>query len=110
MMDSLFPEEEMRPAKKQTLPVVRFSLSKTEVAVEPGTLLIEAARHAELDVPQQCGGVAVCGWCKMRVVGGAENLSEMQSEEERLVEWGKLREGERASCQAEIFGDVVVRF
>ena len=109
-MDSLFPEEEMRPVKKRALPVVRFSLSETEIVVEPGTLLIEAARSAGLDVPQQCGGAAICGWCRMRIGEGAENLSAMQSEEERLIEWGKLRGGERASCQAEIHGDVAVQF
>ena len=104
-MESLFPELNLSP--KQVCKVDYASTGRSNI-VPWGTLLIEAARDAMLDVPQQCGGLAICSWCKMEIVIGAQNLSELTDGEERLREWGKLSESERASCQAEIHGDVTV--
>lgn len=108
MMEFLFPEEEMQPRPKPQPPVVQFSSANITQQVVPGTLLMDAARDAGLTVPQQCGGVAVCGWCKMKILEGHEHLSPVQAPEERLIRWGKLREDERASCQAEVLGNVTV--
>lgn len=107
-MEMLFPEEEMRPRRPVRRPKVGFARAKRDIEVEAGTVLIDAIRMAGLDVPQQCGGVAICGWCKVRVLEGMERLSPAESEEERLAEWEKLRDDERASCRAEVFGDVVI--
>jgi ferredoxin len=105
MMDSLFPD--YTPRRKSLCRVRSVSSGKT-IDVDPGTLLIDGLRRAGIDVPQQCGGFAICSWCKVRVIEGEEHLSPIGPEEERLFDWGKLSAGERASCQAEIWGDVVV--
>jgi ferredoxin len=87
---------------------VRFEPSGKEIVVLAGTLLLDAARRAGMPVAQSCGGFAICSWCKMQVLEGAENLSAVESNEERLARRQSFREGERASCQAEVHGDVTV--
>lgn len=76
--------------------------------MEPGTLLLDAARRAGLPVAQSCGGVAVCSWCKMQVLEGADGLSPVEPPEERLMRRQSFKPNERASCQAEVHGDVTV--
>lgn len=112
-MEFLFPDYPRKETdkKKEGTPrrcrVNVLSPEKT-IEVDPGTLLIDALREGGIDVPQQCGGFAICGWCKVRIVEGEENLSAVDSDEERLFDWGKLQPGERASCRAEVRGDVTV--
>jgi ferredoxin len=79
------------------------------VATVPiGTYLIDAARDAGLDVPQQCGGFAICSWCRMTVLHGAASLSLPTFGEERLRSWEMLGIDERASCQSVVLDDLTV--
>ncbi len=87
---------------------VRFKPSGRSILVEPGTLLLDAARGAGLPVAQSCGGVAVCSWCRMQVLEGADALSAVEPPEERLMRRQSFKANERASCQAEVHGDVTV--
>jgi 2Fe-2S ferredoxin len=87
---------------------VRFEPSGKSIGVERGTLLLDAARSAGLPVAQSCGGFAICSWCKMRIIAGGESLSEIGPPEERLIRRQKFAPDERASCQAEVLGDVTV--
>lgn len=87
---------------------VRFEPSGKTIEVEPGTLLLDAARETGLPVAQSCGGFAICSWCKMQVLEGMENLSPIEPPEARLILRERFAPNERASCQAEVHGDVVV--
>lgn len=87
---------------------VRFQPSGRSILVKPGTLLLDAAREVGLPVAQSCGGVAVCSWCKMQVLEGADGLSAVEPPEERLMRRQSFKPNERASCQAEVHGDVTV--
>ncbi len=87
---------------------VRFEPSGKELRVERGMLLLDAARQAGLPVAQSCGGFAICSWCRMQVLAGSENLSAVEPPEDRLMRRQKFADGERASCQAEVLGDVTV--
>ena len=87
---------------------VRFEPSGRTISVEPGTLLLDAARGAGLPVAQSCGGVAICSWCKMQILEGEEHLSAVEPPEERLMRRQSFKPQERASCQAEVHGDVTV--
>jgi ferredoxin len=44
----------------------------------------------------------------MQVLSGAENLSQPEPPEQRLMIRERFKPNERASCQAEVLGDVVV--
>lgn len=85
-----------------------FAPSGAFVDVPPGTTLLEAIRAAGLPVAQSCGGFAICSWCKVCVVSGAENLSAVEPPEARLIARQKFAPDERASCQAELLGDATV--
>ncbi len=87
---------------------VRFEPSGRTIVVEPGTLLIDAARGAGLPVAQSCGGMAICSWCRMQVLEGEEGLSAVGPPEQRLIRRQSLKPGERAGCQAEVQGTVTV--
>lgn len=82
--------------------------SGTTIDVEEGTYLLDAAQDAGLFVQQHCGNVAVCGWCRMLVLDGAEHLSTIERPECLLMEREQFTEQERASCQTQVCGDVVV--
>jgi ferredoxin len=89
-------------------PSVLFMPRARVISVEPGTTLLEAARSAGMPVAHSCGGFAICSWCRMQVLGGAENLSPLQPAEEKLARRQGFAPNERASCQAEVRGDVAV--
>jgi len=87
---------------------VRFEPSGCSILVPHGTLLLDAARQAGLPVAQSCGGFAICSWCRMQVLAGGENLSAIEANEGRLIRRQSFAPNERASCQAEVHGDVTV--
>lgn len=88
--------------------LVRFEPVGRSIEVEEGTLLLDAARAAGLPVAQSCGGWAICSWCKMQVLEGLENLSEIEPNEARLIRRQSFAANERSSCQAEVLGAVTV--
>ncbi len=90
------------------MPTVRFEPDGLQIEVPHGTLLIDAARAAGLHVAQQCGGMTICGWCRMRVVTNPAGLSVPERNERRLFERNRFAEDERAACQAEVIGDLCV--
>lgn len=85
--------------------------------VDEGVTLREAARLLGVGIETICGGQAVCGKCKVRVLESghgqdvasrADHLSALSAEEQRYAARRQLRPGERLSCQAYVRGDVVV--
>lgn len=90
------------------MPTVRFLPGDRAIEVASGTLLLDAARLAGRPVAQSCGGLAICSWCRMRVVAGADGLSAIEPDERRLIDRQGFTADERASCQAEVLGDVTV--
>ncbi len=89
-------------------PTVTFHPSGRTITIRPGETLLHAARVAGLPVAQSCGGAAVCAWCRMRVLCGGEHLSPVVRDEERVHQRSNYASDERAACQAEVLGDVVV--
>lgn len=49
---------------------VTFNVADTAVVVPTGTLVVEAARVAGIDMGQPCGGQGRCGRCAVRVTSG----------------------------------------
>jgi len=73
------------------------------VDVSKGTLLIEAIRKAIPWFPSPCGGLGICGKCKVRIIKG--ELSKPTSNEKLL---NILHEGFRLACQTTVFDDTIV--
>ena len=66
--------------------------------------LMQALLDMGLPVASSCGGVAVCGKCRIRIVSGGENLNPPNEDEKFLIEKERLEKDERISCQVEVRG------
>lgn len=64
---------------------------------------------AETDWMHACGKKGRCTTCTAIIVSGAGSLGKLTQAEERFINLGKLREGNRLACQATVLGDVTVR-
>ncbi|MFO0774538.1 MAG: 2Fe-2S iron-sulfur cluster-binding protein [Nitrospiraceae bacterium] len=72
--------------------------------------LLEAAERLGFPLTHDCGGNASCTTCRVEVQSGAEHLSEIDFEEQDLLDREALSEPwHRLGCQARVLGDVVVR-
>jgi len=78
--------------------------------VEPNTSILEASKILGFPLTHECGGNASCTTCRVEVESGGESLSEVDFDEQDLLDRENLTEAlHRLGCQARIQGDVVVR-
>ncbi len=72
--------------------------------------LLEAAESLGFPLNHDCGGSASCSTCRVEVMLGGEHLSEIDFEEQDLLDREALTESyHRLGCQAMVLGDVVVQ-
>lgn len=77
--------------------------------VEANVTLLEASKALGFPLNHDCGGNASCTTCRVEVQMGGENLSEIDFEEQDLLDREALSEPwHRLGCQARVLGDVVV--
>jgi uncharacterized 2Fe-2S/4Fe-4S cluster protein (DUF4445 family) len=78
------------------------------IEIKPGKTLLEAAQDAGVALSSVCGGVGVCGDCRVRVLRGA--VSDLNSTEREMLDDADLAKGLRLGCQVEIegAGEIVV--
>ena len=62
-----------------------------------------------VDWRQECGGKGRCTSCKMIVVQGMENMTEITLAEKKYSLERLLNTNERLACQVKIKGDVTVK-
>jgi 2Fe-2S ferredoxin len=75
---------------------------------KPGSILDVALEHG-VRLEHNCGGNCACTTCHVIVRKGAENLSEMEEDEEdRLDQAPGLTPYSRLGCQCVVQGDVTV--
>ena len=78
--------------------------------VPENTSLLEAAEALGFPLPHDCGGNASCTTCRVEVEHGQENLTEIDFDEQDLLDRENLTQAfHRLGCQARVTGDVVVR-
>jgi len=78
--------------------------------VELNTSLLEAAKVLGLRLNHDCGGNASCTTCRIEVQDGHDHLSEIDFDEQDLLDREALSESRhRLACQARVLGDVIVR-
>jgi ferredoxin len=88
---------------------VKFLPSETVVEVTDEQSLLSAALQADIAIATACGGVANCTECKVEVLQGAENLSDMEYIEESKLGNVFYITHERLACQTRVCGPVTVR-
>jgi ferredoxin len=76
--------------------------------ITPGATILAAANQSRVPVGQSCGGVGICGWCRVSVLRGLDQLEPPSPAEQRLLSERDFRPDERLSCLARIKGDVTV--
>ena len=72
--------------------------------------LLEAAEQLGFPLHHDCGGNASCTTCRVDVLAGGENLSDIDFDEQDLLDREALTEPyHRLGCQARVLGDVIVQ-
>ena len=63
---------------------------------------------SEIDWMHACGAKGRCTTCKMKVLEGEENLSEITEAEEKYIKMNNLQPDERLTCQVRLEGDIKI--
>lgn len=87
---------------------VRCEPSGREARVVVGTTLMDAIHQLMLPLGQSCEGVALCGFCRVSVLEGRQNLTAVADVERKVLESLHAGDDERLACCARIDGDVTV--
>ncbi len=82
--------------------VIKNLFNLTIDAPRDGGKVIEIIHQNGIDWMHACGKKGRCTSCKMIVVEGSENLSELTAPEKLFRSQGRLKENERLTCQAEL--------
>jgi len=93
------------------MPRVTFIHSQGTTGVVAADLtLLDAAETLGFPLNHDCGGNASCTTCRVEVLAGGEHLSEIDFDEQDLLDREALTEPYyRLGCQARILGDVIVQ-
>jgi ferredoxin len=76
--------------------------------VAKDTSLLEAIQEIGLPVSQACEGAALCGFCRVQVVSGGENLTATTDDESSVLAALHADENERLACSARVLGPVTI--
>jgi len=87
---------------------LRCEPSGREAKVAENSTLMDAVDQVMLPLGRSCDGVSLCGYCRVRVVTGAENLSPVTQGEREILNGLRADGAERLACCARIQGPVTV--
>ncbi len=88
---------------------VTFRPLDTAVEGEEGESILHIALKHDIPLDHNCGGNCACTTCHVIVKEGMNNLSEMEENEEDMLDKARgLTLTSRLGCQAHVYGDVVV--
>lgn len=90
------------------MPQIRFVKGQSPIDVEVGANLRQSLLRAGLPVASSCGGDGICAKCHIKILSGANNLSEESDFEVGLRERNNIDRGRRISCQTKVLGDITV--
>ena len=82
---------------------IHFDTHSDPVMVPTGTLLVEAARKAEIDLQQPCGGQGRCGRCVVQV-----NNGHIRSRSTLRLSNADIEAGYVLACQSVVEGDAEI--
>ena len=84
-----------------------FPLGKVR-EVRAGATILAAANQCSVPLGQSCSGDGICGWCRVRVLQGLEQIAPPSPAEIRLMHQRNFDPDERAACLARVNGEVTV--
>jgi uncharacterized 2Fe-2S/4Fe-4S cluster protein (DUF4445 family) len=110
-------KQKAKGGEMRTFQVI-FQPSGRRGAVVEGKTLLEASRELGVEIESVCGGMKVCGKCKVKLEEGyferegitsrLDHLSAWTDEEADFINDEEKASGYRLACAAEIHGDVLV--
>src|SRR4030067_1813707 len=101
-----YREAETTTEKKVKVPFQPLDLT---VEGEKGESVLEIALRHDIPLEHNCGGNCACTTCHVIVKTGMEHLSEMEDEEDDMLDKAKgLTLTYRLGCQAHVYADVIV--
>ena len=68
--------------------------------------VLNIIHDAGIDWMFACGGKGKCTTCKLIVIDGIEQISDLSEQEQKFRDIGKLKENERLACQSRVSGDI----
>jgi ferredoxin len=81
-----------------------------EVQASPAVSILNNLLQAGVKISHLCGGRAICGTCRIRVLSGSDQLTPMRDAEHRRLSADGAVEGDiRLACQTYTRGDVEIR-
>lgn len=86
---------------------IKFLKSNKEVEVFTGRTLLSIARENNIKIPSPCGGNALCGGCRVRVIEGNDIL-DVSAEEYNKLSDEQINDNYRLSCSFIPYGDISV--
>lgn len=88
---------------------VTFLPENQTVEADEDETILEVAQSVGIELEHNCGGNCSCTTCHIIVREDAQNLSEMEEEEDdRLEECEERTQTSRLGCQARVCGDVTI--
>ena len=91
------------------MPKVTFYPSGKSGDIPEGMSLLDASDRLGIELRHDCGGFATCSTCRILVLDGTTHLTEIDLDEENMLEEAALPTPFRLSCQAKVQGEVVVQ-
>jgi 2Fe-2S ferredoxin len=90
------------------MPNIRFLKNRDPLTVEAGANLMKSLLEAGLPVASSCHGDGICAKCRIQIIEGAENLSQVNPREQMLRDRLRIAREYRISCQTLVLGDITV--
>ena len=91
------------------MPKIIFKDKGHPAEVDRWTSVLDAALDCKVPIYHTCGGNASCSTCRVLVLKGAENLSEIETAEAQVLDAFDLKPPYRLGCQAQVLkGEVEV--
>lgn len=85
--------------------VLNYEGRRTEFTVEGGDYLINYLNKHDIYVPSSCGGKAICGYCRVKVLKGGGPI--LPTEDPFLSREDKLS-NVRLACQIKVKSDIEI--
>jgi ferredoxin len=76
--------------------------------VKTGATILAAANQSGIPIGQSCSGEGICGWCRVTVLSGADELVPPSDLERQLMAEKEFSGNERAACLARVKGDITI--
>jgi ferredoxin len=86
---------------------IKFMKSQKEVQVYPGRTLLSIAREYRIPIMSPCGGNALCGGCRVRIIEGNDRMDVSAEEYNKLTD-EQIEEDYRLSCSYIVVNDITV--